>query len=163
VLREHAPQIHLPRLGPALGPFALTACECLATHRGAGAVGADIEHRRLIPCALLRLPLPLLPRLGGVAHRRHPPLNLAGRHGNPARFGQGQLRFLIAGCVRSLQTEQPGQGRRVAAFPTQRRIGRGMPLVLARVIVVVALQLEVAKEALDLPADPRLDPWPGWG
>ena len=141
----------------------MAACEFLLAHRGAGAVGADIEHRRLIPCALLRLHLPLLPRLGGLAHLLHHPLNLAGRHRNAPGLRQMQLRFLIAGFVGPLQTEQPGQRRGVAAFQTQRRIGRVMPLVFAGVIVVVALQLKVAKESLDLHADPLLEHLAGLG
>jgi hypothetical protein len=67
------------------------------------------------------------------------------------------LRFLIAHLIGTFQTQQPRQSRRVGHFQTQRRIGRIVSPFLARMVVIVTLQREGAKHALQLQ---RFPPFP---
>jgi len=66
------------------------------------------------------------------------------------------LGLLITGFIGSLQAYQPGQSRSVAALQSQRGIGRVMSLMLASMVVVIALEREGAKQAIDLETFPSL-------
>ena len=58
--------------------------------------------------------------------------------------------LLVAGLIGPLQTDQARQRRGIGAFEPQSGVRRVMPLAFGGMIVVIARQLEVAKEALDL-------------
>ena len=59
------------------------------------------------------------------------------------------LGLLVAGLIGSFQAHQPGQGGGAASLQSQGRIGRIVPLLLARMIVVVAFQGEEPEDAID--------------
>ena len=81
----------------------------------------------------------------------------------PAGLLQMPFGFQVGGLIGPFQTDQLGQRRRVAHFQTQGRVGRMVALILARVIVVVPLQLEGAKDALHPDGLPPLARLSGFG
>jgi len=96
--------------------------------------------------------LALLPDLGAATHALDHSLNLPRRDGNAAGLRQMPLGLQVSRFIGSFQTDQLGQGRGVTDLQTQRRIDRIVTLILALVVVVIPLQLEAAKDALN--ADP---------
>ena len=76
------------------------------------------------------------------------PLNLSRRNPNAAGLLQMPLGFQVGRLGGPFQTDELGQGRRIAHLQTQRGGGRRVALILARVIVVIPLQREAAKNPL---------------
>src|SRR5208337_3067813 len=67
------------------------------------------------------------------------------------------------GFIGPLQTDELGQGRGVADFQSQSRIGGVVAFLPAGVVIVVASQREAAKNALDLDGLPPLADLTGLG
>src|ERR1039458_5730176 len=124
---------------------------CFFAHGHPRGICADMRDRGHRPAGLGGT---LLPDLGAPAPPLHHALNLARGHVNAAGFSQVLLRFLIAHFIGPLQTQQPRQSRRVGHFQTQRGIGGIVSLFLARMVVIVTLQWEGAKDALQLQGVP---------
>jgi len=71
--------------------------------------------------------------------------------------------FQVGRLVGTFQTDQLGQRRRIAHLQTQCGVGRIVALILARVIVVIPLQPEAAKDSLHRDGFPALATLPGFG
>ena len=93
-------------------------------------------------------------RLG--ANSLHHTLNLPCRNLDATGVLEVLLGLLVTGLVGSLQTDQPGQRRRVGPLQTQRAIDRVVALLLTRMVVVVPADDKAAKQALHLEPDPCL-------
>ena len=145
MLREDAAQIDLTGFGRAVGLLAAPPFQFLRPQGHTRSVPADIQDR----CGIRsRRGGPFLPGLRGGTHPLHDPLNLPGRNLKAAGLFELPLGFEIGACVGPFQTKQFGQGWSVAHFQSQRGLGGVTPLFLARVIVVVALAIEAAKNPL---------------
>ena len=153
VLGKDAAQIGQTRLGAAIGLFASAPRQFLLAHGHSGPVRADIHNGH---GAAAGLRLPFLPSLGRLSHPLDQALNLPCAHPDAARFQQVVFGLLVTGLIGSLQATQARQRRRAPHLQPQRRIGRIMPLLFAFMVVVVALQLEGAKEAIDSADGPPL-------
>jgi hypothetical protein len=88
---------------------------------------------------------------------------LPGRKFNAPGFFQMLLGLLVTGLVGSFQTHQARQGGRAASFQSQGRIGRGVPFLLARMIVIVPFQGEEAEDAVEGQRHPPLALPAGFG
>ena len=126
----------------------------------ARAVRAHIAERGIAGAGLGR---PLRPGLGVATPPLDHALNLPRRNGHAARLRQMSLGFQAGRLIRTLQTDQLGQGRGITAFQAQGRGRRIMACVLARVVVIIPPQLKAAKDALHPQAFPALAPLPGFG
>ncbi len=74
------------------------------------------------------------------------------------------LGFEVGGFIGSFQADEFGQGGRVTHLQTQRGIRRIMArLLLARLVVVIPLHREAAKNALHLQRDPLFADLTGLG
>lgn len=89
-LREHAPQMDLSGLGLAPGLLARASNQLLRTHRDAGAIGTDIEHRHRTRFAWRRYDFPLRPSRGVGADPLHHALDLPRGPANAAGLGPVQ-------------------------------------------------------------------------
>jgi len=147
VLGEDAAQIGLAGLGPAVGLLSFSTRQFLLAHGQAGAVAAGIKHRGATG---FRGHGSFLPGLRGRADSLHQPLHLPGRDLDAAGFPQMFLRLFKARFVRALQADQAGQGRRVASFQAQGRIGRKMALSCLRIKIVVPLDFKGTEDPLGL-------------
>jgi len=76
-------------------------------------------------------------------------LNLPGADVDAPGVAQMLLGFLVTGGIGPFEAHQSGQGGSGAALQAQCRIGRVMALLFAGMVVVIALQFEGAKEAID--------------
>ena len=109
------------------------------------------------------LSLPLLPFLGGGAHALDGALNLPRRNGNAAGLLQMPLGFQVGRLIGSFQAHELGQGRRISPLQTQRGVHRIMACLLARMVIIIPLQLGAAKEALHRQVFPALANLPRLG
>jgi len=73
------------------------------------------------------------------------------------------LGLLVTGFIGSFQAHQPRQGRRTASLQPQGRIRRIMPLLLARMMVIIAFQREEPEDAIDRELRPALALPAGFG
>ena len=153
VLGKDAAQVGLARLGAAIGLFARAPRQFLLAHGHSGPVRADIHDGH---GAAAGLSFPFLPSLGRRSHPLDQALNLPCADPDAARFQQMVFGLLVTGLVGSLQATQARQRGRATHLQPQRRIGRIMPLLFAFMVVVVALQGEGAKDAIDSEAGPPL-------
>jgi hypothetical protein len=83
-------------------------------------------------------------------------LNLARAEVDAAGFPPMVLGLLIAGFIGSLQADQASQGRCFVPLQAQRGLGRIMALFFACMVIVIALQFEGTKDAIDPQAFPSL-------
>ena len=153
VLGENAARIRRAGFGAAIGLFAGAPHQFLLAHGHPGAIPADVHDGH---GAAAGLSPPFLPLLRRLSHPPHCPLDWARTDLDAAGFQQMVLGLLATGCAGSLQAHQPSQRRRVAHLQTQRRIGRAVPRLFAFMVVVVPLQFEATKQAIDLEAFPSL-------
>jgi hypothetical protein len=160
VLGEDASKVHLPCLGRPISLLATPALQFLCAHRHSSPVGADVEDRGIGASSHA---FSLLPVLGARSNPLNHPLYLAGRHKDAASFGKMPLGLVEAGFVSPLQTDQTGQCWSVAALQTESGISGKVTLMLARMMVIVALQTEGSKEALELHPSPTLAVFTGTG
>src|ERR1039458_8334803 len=151
VLGEDAAQIRLAGFGGSVGLLAPPSGQLFAAHGHAGAIAADIHHRRVAPGGLSWA---FLPGLRLLSHPLGHALDLPGRDMDAAGFCQMLFRLWVARFIGALQTHQPGQSGRVTDLQTQGGVGWKVALLLAGMIVVVARQFKRPEQALHLQTMP---------
>src|ERR1035441_10383758 len=120
VLGEDAAQIRLAGFGGSVGLLAPPSGQLFAAHGHAGAIAADIHHRRVAPGGLS---WSFLPGLRLLSHPLGHALDLPGRDMDAAGFCQMLFRLWVARFIGALQTHQPGQSGRVTDLQTQGGVG----------------------------------------
>src|SRR5690348_13033465 len=153
MLGKDAPQIGRAGFGATICLFAGPAYQLFFAHGHTGGVGAYVQDGGITGAGL---GWALLPSLSLGSNSLHYALDLAPVHVDAAGIPEVVLGLLVAGLVGPLQADQLGQRRGTGPFQTQSRIGRIMPLFLARVVVVIALEREGTKDALHLKGLPAL-------
>src|ERR1035441_3893054 len=149
VLCENAPQVSHPRFGLAVGTFAFPALQFLWPHGHARGVATEIHDGCRLGAGQRRQGLAFLPGLRAGPHALDQSLDLPGRDLNAAGLFQVLVGLLVAGFIGPLQAHQPRQGRRATPLQSQGGIGRIVPLLLARMIVIVPFQGEEPEDTID--------------